>query len=85
MAKKTDKEKSALSSMQAVTYQREFKMADRAGGFMDRKGRKVLRLENHIILHHEHNKYGANSPYFFYLRGVCTWVVLRGHKSTGSK
>ena len=40
MAKKTDKEKSALSSMQAVTYQREFKMADRAGGFMDRKGRK---------------------------------------------
>ena len=36
---------------------------------------------NHIILHHEHNKYGANSPYFFYLRGVCTWVVLRGHKT----
>jgi len=40
MAKKTDKEKSALTSMQAVTYQRDFKMADRAGGFMDRKGRK---------------------------------------------
>jgi hypothetical protein len=40
MGKKTDKEKSALSSMQAVTYQRDFKMADRAAGFMDRKGRK---------------------------------------------
>jgi hypothetical protein len=40
MAKKTDKEKSALTSMQAVTYQRDFKMADRAAGFMDRKGRK---------------------------------------------
>ena len=40
MAKKTDKEKSALSSMQAVTYQRDLKWRDRAAGFMDRKGRK---------------------------------------------
>ena len=40
MGKKTDKEKSALTSMQAVSYQRDFKMADRAAGFTDRKGRK---------------------------------------------
>jgi hypothetical protein len=38
--KKRDKIKSTLTSMQAVTYNHEFKMADRAGGFMDRKGRK---------------------------------------------
>ncbi|OLS36800.1 YfhE family protein [Bacillus sp. MRMR6] len=28
-----------LSSMQEVSYQREFKMADRAGGFADKKTR----------------------------------------------
>ncbi|MFD1739681.1 YfhE family protein [Bacillus salitolerans] len=31
--KKRDKTKSTLSSMQEVTYSREFKRADKAGGF----------------------------------------------------
>ncbi|PWW25439.1 YfhE-like protein [Cytobacillus oceanisediminis] len=31
--KKKDKSKSTLSSMQEVTYSREFKRADKAGGF----------------------------------------------------
>lgn len=37
--KKKDKDrgKYSLTSMQEVNYQREFKMADRAGGFADRK------------------------------------------------
>ncbi|EIJ82074.1 hypothetical protein PB1_04020 [Bacillus methanolicus PB1] len=37
--KKREKMKSTLSSAQEVTYKREFKMADRAGGFTER-GRK---------------------------------------------
>lgn len=35
--KRRDKTKSTLSSMQEVVYQREFKMADRAGGYAPRK------------------------------------------------
>lgn len=35
--KKKDKPKYTLSSMQEVAYQRDFKMADRAGGFDDRR------------------------------------------------
>jgi hypothetical protein len=35
--KKRDKTKSSLSSMQEVTYSREFRMADRAGGFISNK------------------------------------------------
>lgn len=37
--KKKDKDrgKYTLSSMQEVAYQREFKRADRAGGYTDRK------------------------------------------------
>lgn len=35
--KDRDRGKYTLSSMQEVSYQREFKMADRAGGFHDRK------------------------------------------------
>ncbi|KAB2332015.1 YfhE family protein [Cytobacillus gottheilii] len=31
--KRKEKTKSTLSSMQEVTYSREFKMADRAGGY----------------------------------------------------
>jgi hypothetical protein len=31
------KTKSNLSSMQAVTYEREFKRADRAGGFVENR------------------------------------------------
>ncbi|MDZ5474566.1 YfhE family protein [Bacillus sp. 31A1R] len=37
--KKKDKSKSTLSSMQEVTYSREFKMADRAGGFVPKNSR----------------------------------------------
>ncbi len=37
--KRKEKTKSTLSSMQEVTYSREFKMADRAGGFSERRGR----------------------------------------------
>ena len=37
--KRKDKSKSTLSSMQEVTYSREFKMADRAGGFAEKRGR----------------------------------------------
>ena len=32
--KRKDKSKSTLSSMQEVTYSREFKHADRAGGYI---------------------------------------------------
>jgi hypothetical protein len=37
--KKKDKDrgKYSLTSMQEVSYQREFKMADRAGGYHDKK------------------------------------------------
>ncbi|WP_456272056.1 YfhE family protein [Bacillus sp. AK031] len=35
--KKRDKTKSVLSSMQEVTYSREFKRADRAGGYTQKK------------------------------------------------
>ncbi|WP_072581058.1 YfhE family protein [Bacillus weihaiensis] len=34
--KKRDKSKSTLSSMQEVTYSREFKHADRAGGYISK-------------------------------------------------
>lgn len=34
--KKRDKSKSTLSSMQEVTYSREFKNADRAGGYISK-------------------------------------------------
>ncbi|MCH1627533.1 YfhE family protein [Ferdinandcohnia quinoae] len=34
--KREAKTKSTLSSMQEVTYSREFRMADRAGGFVDK-------------------------------------------------
>jgi hypothetical protein len=39
--KKKDKDrgKYTLSSMQEVTYQRDFKLADRAGGYTDQKTR----------------------------------------------
>ena len=39
--KKKDKDrgKYSLTSMQEVSYQREFKMADRAGGYHDKKTR----------------------------------------------
>ena len=40
MKEKNRKIKRTLTSMQAVTYQRDFKMADRAGGFTDRKEQK---------------------------------------------
>ncbi|MBM7587102.1 hypothetical protein JOC86_003675 [Bacillus pakistanensis] len=35
--KKRDKVKSVLSSAQEVTYSREFKSADRAGGYTNKK------------------------------------------------
>jgi hypothetical protein len=35
--RRKDKSKSTLSSMQEVTYSREFRMADRAGGFISNK------------------------------------------------
>lgn len=35
--KKKEKAKYTLTSTQEVTYQREFKLADRAGGFDDRR------------------------------------------------
>ncbi|WP_226671234.1 YfhE family protein [Metabacillus litoralis] len=34
--KKRDKSKSTLSSMQEVTYSREFQKADRAGGYISK-------------------------------------------------
>lgn len=37
--KRKEKVKNSLSSMQEVTYSREFKMADRAAGYTDRKSR----------------------------------------------
>lgn len=38
--KKQDKTKSTLSSAQEVTYSREFRHADRAGGFTEKRGRR---------------------------------------------
>jgi hypothetical protein len=35
-----DRERTNLTSMQEVTYGHEFKMADRAAGYMNRKGRQ---------------------------------------------
>ncbi|MDQ0228532.1 YfhE family protein [Metabacillus niabensis] len=35
--KRRDRTKSTLSSSQEVTYQREFKMADRAGGYISKR------------------------------------------------
>ncbi|RIW32315.1 YfhE family protein [Bacillus salacetis] len=35
--KRQERTKSALSSMQEVTYSREFKRADRAGGYTQKK------------------------------------------------
>jgi YfhE-like protein len=37
--KKKDKSKSTLSSMQEVTYSREFNRADKAGGFAGRQSK----------------------------------------------
>ncbi|MDQ0220864.1 YfhE family protein [Peribacillus cavernae] len=37
--KRKEKMKNTLSSTQAVLYAREFKNADRAGGFTEKKGR----------------------------------------------
>ncbi|MFC0273831.1 YfhE family protein [Metabacillus herbersteinensis] len=37
--RKNEKTKSTLSSSQEVTYSREFKMADRAGGYISNKSR----------------------------------------------
>ncbi|MBD8071220.1 YfhE family protein [Bacillus sp. PS06] len=37
--KRRDKSKSTLSSSQEVTYSREFKMADRAGGYTEKRSR----------------------------------------------
>ncbi|MFS0862688.1 YfhE family protein [Fredinandcohnia sp. 179-A 10B2 NHS] len=37
--KKRDKSKSTLSSMQEVSYSRDFKMADQAGGFTAKQAR----------------------------------------------
>jgi hypothetical protein len=34
-----DRERTNLTSMQEVAYGHEFKMADRAGGYVNRKGR----------------------------------------------
>ena len=36
LSKKAEKEKSTLTSTQAVLYQHEFKKADRAGGFNEK-------------------------------------------------
>ncbi|RID81792.1 YfhE family protein [Peribacillus asahii] len=38
--KKHEKLKTNLTSTQAVLYSREFKSADRAGGFTDKRGRR---------------------------------------------
>ncbi|MFD6209899.1 MULTISPECIES: YfhE family protein [unclassified Peribacillus] len=40
MSKKHEKEKSNLTSTQAILYAREFKSADRAGGFSEKKSRR---------------------------------------------
>ncbi|MFD6439191.1 YfhE family protein [Peribacillus sp. NPDC060186] len=40
MPKKQEKEKSTLTSTQAIHYSREFKNADRAGGFNEKKSRR---------------------------------------------
>ncbi|WML49831.1 YfhE family protein [Neobacillus sp. PS3-34] len=37
--KKKEKPKFTLTSMQEVAYRRDFKMADRAGGFAERKSK----------------------------------------------
>ncbi|SFC85205.1 YfhE-like protein [Bacillus sp. OV322] len=39
-AKKKDRTKSTLTSTQAVLYAREFKHADRAGGFDVKRGKR---------------------------------------------
>jgi len=38
--KKRDKTKHTLSSAQEVTYQREFKLADIAGGYVEKRERR---------------------------------------------
>lgn len=38
--KKRERTKSTLSSSQEVTYSREFKMADRAGGYIPNRARQ---------------------------------------------
>ncbi|MBO0999486.1 YfhE family protein [Bacillus sp. SD075] len=40
MSKKHEKEKSNLTSTQAILYAREFKNADRAAGFTEKKSRR---------------------------------------------
>ena len=40
LSKKLEKEKSTLTSTQAVLYQHEFKKADRAGGFTEKNHRR---------------------------------------------
>ncbi|MGG4264464.1 YfhE family protein [Peribacillus simplex] len=40
LLKKHDKEKSNLTSTQAILYAREFKKADRAGGYTEKKPRR---------------------------------------------
>jgi hypothetical protein len=37
--RKKEKTRNSLSGAQEVTYSREFKMADRAGGYIDHKSR----------------------------------------------
>lgn len=37
--KRKERNRSTLTSTQEVLYNREFKMADRAGGFLERKSR----------------------------------------------
>lgn len=37
--RKRDKSKSTLNSAQEVSYSRDFKMADQAGGFTEKKAR----------------------------------------------
>ncbi|MCK1993895.1 YfhE family protein [Peribacillus muralis] len=40
LSKKHEKEKSNLTSTQAILYAREFKNADRAGGFNEKRSRR---------------------------------------------
>ncbi len=37
--KRREKSKSTLSSSQEVTYSRDFKMADRAGGYVEKRSK----------------------------------------------
>lgn len=39
-SKKRDKMKNSLNTTQSVLYDREFRKADRAGGFTEKKGRR---------------------------------------------